>query len=304
MNFKTLAISAAIAVAAFTISCSHIPDGNGGSIVMGQSVSDCVTRVEDNNGTYATSFTNLGFGLKYDYTNAVLEMSVTGISLPDGSTNGIAYPTMKFKNLPFKYNTAGWKVVEVKNVQPTISGYNTAPMFTSVKFYLHDLTNNDNTYTCDVYYEFEIDGRYTLTGIYKKAVTKSVAPDGNAYITGTGGLSDRAAYYLVDYDFTNKTADFYIYRAQFHANMPALNLIVPGVPFTTASDGTIINFEAASIVPLMQMPGAPATPNPAFPILDFKAEVSASVGLELSFKCNFRGDVYTVSASTNYDPAH
>lgn len=297
MKFRTMAVSAAVALLALT-SCSHIPDGNGGSFVVGQSLSDCVTRVEDNEGAYTTVFSNLGFGLKYDYTNNVLEMSVTGVALPDGSSNGIAYPTMKFTNLPFKYNTAGWKVVEVKNVQPAISGYNTAPMFTSVKFFLHDLTTNDNGYACDVYYEFEVDGRYTLTGIYKKGITKSTAPDGSTFITGTGSLTDRAAYYLVDYDFANKTADFYIYRAQFHSGMPALNLILPDVPFTIESDGSVIRFSAASITPSMQMPGAPATPNPAFPITDFSAEVSAFVGLQIDFKCNFRGDIYTVSVTT------
>lgn len=297
MKLKTMAISAVVALLALT-SCSHIPDGNGGSFVVGQSLSDCLTRVDDNTGANSIVFTNLGFGLKYDYTNNVLEMSVTGVALPDGTSNGIAYPTMKFTNLPFKYNAAGWKVVEVENVQPTISGFNTAPMFSSLKFCLHDLTANDNSYDYDVYYEFEIDGRYTLTGLYEKGITKSIAPDGNVFITGSGSLTDRAAYYWVDYDFANKKADFYIYRAQFHSGMPALNLILPDVPFTTESDGSVIRFSAASITPSMQMPGAPATPNPAFPISDFSAEVSSLAGLQIDFKCNFRGDIYTVSATT------
>lgn len=286
MKRKFFAGSVLACVVAFFASCNDDPSDN--PTITDQTMSQCVTFVKDNTSK-AQTFNLLGFGIQYNYTAGTVDISITGLSLPvAGNNNGISYPKMTFSDLPWTYDSRGWKVVEANNVVPSITGMSTAPRFTRFMFMLKDAADENGNYMPGVVYEFEIDSRYEAKGLCMVGTTVSTAPDGTVYSPESDPAKPGSPTYWIDVDYNSSTARLYIYGAKFLGTMPSLSLEFPDIPFVV--DGNKLLLDCAALTPEYE-----GTPYPSFPITNLKATLDYTYGLSLEFNCNFRGDDYKVT---------
>lgn len=284
--FKSLIVSS-MAALAFT-SCI----GDSEDVVTDQTLAQCLTYTTDVT-TKAQSFNNISFSAKYNYTNNTVDVAIYGMVLPiAGSDNGKALPKMEFKSLPWTMNSMGWKVVDLDNVKPVITGMADVPVFDEFEFCLVDVFSDQN-YTPGLMYKFEVDSKYEVNGRCVTGTTKSVSPEGAGYIPENDNAVKVKPTYWIDFDFKDSKADIYLYSAKFLSNMPSLNLEFPDVPFTV-KDGKIV-LEIANLTPEYNN-----RPFDAFPISQLKATVDFAKGMTLDFHCGYRGDDYTVNIDCKY----
>ncbi len=142
-------------------------------------------------------------------------------------------------------------------------------------------------------FSFNLDNRYTVAGsrapFYVTGKTVSTPADGAAY------TYDQSIY-ATGFDFTNKTAAISITGAKFDKNMPAMNISFTKIPFTMDNEGKVY-MSIASITPTLTDSNAPFND---FPVTDLRAEIEPGNGMDLSFKCNFRGTIYTVKCDLDF----
>lgn len=289
MNFnfiKSLLLSGVTALA--FASCG----GDGEDTITDQTLAQCLTYSTDVTSK-AQSFNKISFSAQYNYSNGTVDVAIYGIVLPvAGSDNGRALPKMEFKSLPWKMNSTGWKVVDVENVKPVISGMSDVPTFDEFEFCVADIFTGDS-YTPGIIYKFELDSKYEINGCCMTGTTKSVSPDGVTYTPETDGNVSIKPTYWVDLDFEDSTADIYLYSAKFLGNMPSLNLEFPDVPFTV-KDGKVV-LEKDNLTPEYNN-----RPFDTFPISQLKATIDYAKGMTLDFHCGYRGADYTVNIDCKY----
>lgn len=286
-NFIKSLLFTGVASLAF-VSCG----GNSEDPITDQTLAQCLTYSTDITSK-AQSFNKISFSAQYNYSDGTVDVAIYGMVLPvAGSDKGLALPKMEFKSLPWKMNSTGWKVVDVENVKPVIVGMADAPMFNGFEFCVADIFTGGN-YTPGIIYKFGIDSKYKVNGCCMTGTTKSVSPDGVAYIPETDINVSVKPTYWVDLDFENSTANIYLYSAKFLGNMPSLNLEFPDVPFVV-KDGNVV-LEKANLIPEYNN-----RPFDAFPISQLKATIDYAKGMTLDFHCGYRGADYTVNVDCKY----
>ena len=279
------------------VSCT----GSSSDLTIDQTMGQCLTYTKDIN-SQAQGFNRISFTSQFNYTNSTVDLAIIGVEIPvAGSTTGKQYPKMEFQGLPWTYNHDGWKVIDMTDVKPVITGMNEVPLFKNFSFMLLDVFDGGN-YTPGIIYDFDIefsvDGDKTeakLVGCCMTGKTVSKAPDGLTYIPEEDDNikeKNRPVYWL-DYDFESSKADLYLFNAKFLGNMPSLNMVFPDIPFTVS--GGVVTLEADALIPEYN-----GVPNNGFPISKLKGTVDFTEGMTLSFHCNFRGADYEVKFEGKY----
>ena len=289
----------AIAVSIVAIAGLEACTSGSSELKIDQNLAQCLTYTKDVN-TQAQGFNRISFTSQFNYTDYTVDLAITGLQIPvAGSSNGLQFPKMEFKGLPWQYNKDGWKVIDMENIKPSILGMNDAPMFKEFDFMLLDIFNDDQTYTPGILYDFDIEiGGETeanVVGCCMTGKTVSKAPDGLDYIPEDDDAvkdKNKPAYWL-DFDFDSSKADLYIYNAKFLAAMPSLNMVFPDIPFVIS--GGVITLDSVSLIPEYN-----GVPNKGFPISQLKGTVDFKDGMTLTFHCNFRGADYVVEFKGKY----
>lgn len=287
-----LALSAWMVCVLGLVSCK----GESSDIVDDQTLGHCLTVAKDVN-THAQVISRLSFAAQYNYNSNTVDLSVTGIVIPKaGSVSGQAFPKMVFSGLPWAYNKDGWKVIEVKNVAPTITGVSETPKFTNLRFLLLDAFDG-GIYTPGIMYKFDVEygeSAVEINGCCMTGKTKSEA-NGSIYCPEEDAAlkEDQRPIYWVDFDFSTSKADLYIYNAKFLDRMPSLNMVFEGIDFSVANGEISLNSDALT-------PTCNGVPYPSFPISKLKGTVDFSKGMSLEFHCDFRGTDYTVNFDGKY----
>ncbi len=270
--------------------------GDSNDLVDNSTLGHCLTVATDVN-THAQAISRLSFSTQYNYSTNNVDLAITGIViLKAGSVSGQAFPKMEFNGLPWTYNKEGWKVVDVKNVTPTITGVSDAPKFSYLQFYLLDAFNGGE-YAPGIIYEFEVeygDSEVEICGCCMTGKTKSEA-DGAVYCPEEDSAvkDDQKPTYWVDFDFEDSEADIYIFNAKFLDRMPSLNMVFEDVDFSVVNGQFTLNCDNLT-------PMCGGVPFPSFPISKLKGTVDFSKGMNLEFHCDFKGTDYTVKFEGKY----
>ena len=294
-SFKALFLSLVAAVG-----MSSCDNGGSSELVDTQILGQCLTCSKDMN-TNAQNFNQISFSAQFNYTNNTVDLAVIGIELPQvGSSTGMKFPKMEFKNMPWAYDKNGWKVIEVDSVKPSIVGMNEVPMFKKLNFRLLDVFDGDR-FTPGIIYDFLVEfgveeylNEVNVVGACLSGKTVSTDPNGTAYCPeedSTPGV--QKPVYWVDFDFENSKADIHMFNAKFLGNMPPLHLVFPDVPFNMS--GGIMTFEIAKLTPELG-----DVPYPRFPISQLKGIIDFKTGMKLSFHCKYSGADYTVVFEGKY----
>lgn len=289
MKIKTLKFLSVLSAAVILMPSCNSDDTDS---ITDQTLAQCLTYSVDVT-TKAQSFNKISFTAQYNYSNSTVDLGIIGMVLPKvGNSDGIAFPKMQFRNLPWRYNSAGWKVIDVENVKPEIAGMSEVPTFNELQFCLADIFS-ESGYTPGIMYDFEIDSRYDVKGCCMSGTTKSISPEGEVYSPESDSQATLKPTYLVELDFNESTADIYLYSAKFLGSMPSLNLEFPDVPYSIKNGK--IELECASLTPEYN-----GRPFPSFPITQLKGTLDYSAGMKLDFHCGFRGADYTVNIDCKY----
>lgn len=286
-SLKTILLS--FALLNFISSCSN----DSSDLITDQTLAQCLTYTKDAE-TQAQNFNKISFSAQFNYTTNTVDLSISGLTLPvAGNSDGVTYPKMTFKNLPWYLNIQGWKVVDVSSVYPEINGYAEFPEFNKLKFELVDLFDTNNNYHPGINYQFTINDSYESNGCCMTGTTVSTAPDGSTFSPESDAATTVKPAYWIDFDYKNSLADIYLYGAKFLQGMPSLNLVFPKVPFTTMQG-------AANLVCDELTPEYNGIPNPGVPVSNLNGTLNFTSGLKLNFNCNFRGTDYKVEIDAKY----
>ena len=281
----------AIAAASLT-SCKN----DTSDLVSDQTLGHCLSVAKDVT-THAQCTSRMSFSAQYNYSNNTVDLAITGVVIPQaGSTTGLRFPKMSFSSLPWNYNESGWKVVEIENVKPEITGITAVPEFKKLKFMLLDAFNG-NTYEPGIMYKFEIEADGTdaeLVGCCMTGKTVSSAGE-TVYVPeeDTSLAEDKRPIYWVDFNFKTSKADIYIFNAKFLNRMPSLNMTFENVDFTMSNGEVTLSCDSLT-------PNCEGVPFPSFPISKLKGTVNYSEGMKLEFHCDYRGTDYTVKFEGKY----
>lgn len=281
---------------AFTIIAMASCNNGSSDVVSDQTLGHCLSVAKDVN-TRAQITSRMSFAAQYNYSNNTVDLSMTGIVLPKaGSSTGLQFPKMSFSGLSWQYNQSAWKVVEVENVRPVITGMSEVPTFKKLTFMLLDAFNGSN-YAPGIMYKFEIENNGSNVEVVGCCMTgKTVSSAGDTSYTPEDDKSlaeDKKPIYWVDFDFKNSKADIYIFNAKFLGGMPSLNMTFEDVDFTISNGEVTLSSEALT-------PNCEGIPFPSFPISQLKGKVNYSEGMKLEFHCDFRGTDYTVKFDGSY----
>lgn len=271
-------------------------NSDSNDLVDNQTLGHCLTVAKDVT-TNAQVTSRLSFAALFNYNSNLVDLTVTGIVLPKaGSVSGQAFPKMEFKGLPWSYNKDGWKVVEAKDVAPTILGVAETPKFKNLKFLLLDAFDGEK-YTPGIMYKFEVEYNESVVEIQGCCMTGKTtsAANGNVYCPeeDSAVTDNQKPIYWVDFDFNTSKADIYIYNAKFLDRMPSLNMMFGGVDFSVVNGDIELSCDAL-------IPTCAGVPFPRFPISKVKGTIDFTTGMKLEFHCDYSGTDFTVNFEGKY----
>ena len=256
----------ALAVVCGLTSCSTTAEND---FVTKQGINKCFTLYTDATTGASSAGAETGYSIVINYTKETCDISITGLAIP----NGKAYPAIELTNLPCKVSNNELLTISALNVQSTISGFSSAPVFNSVKCQLAHRTI-DNNYMPSFLIQFSVDG-YNITSslpdVYMLGRTVSTGPDNAAFTT------DETKYQITLNSSLDK-ATIALSGAQFIGAMPALDITFPDVP-VTVTDGKIL-LAAQTLTPNMK-----DTPAPGFPITNLKGSINPVGESSIEFDC-------------------
>lgn len=270
--------------------------GESSDLVDNQTLGHCLTVAKDIN-THTQAISRLSFLTQYNYSNNTVDLAVTGIVIPKaGSVSGQAFPKMEFTGLPWAYNKFGWKVIDVKDVSPVITGVSESPKFINLQFLLLDAFDGA-VYTPGIMYKFDVEYGESVVEINGCCMTgKTLSEAEGAVYCPEDDKSlneDQKPIYWVDFDFETSKADLYIYNAKFLDRMPSLNMTFEDIDFNVVNGEITFNCDALT-------PVSGGVPFPSFPISKLKGTVDFAKGMSLEFHCDFKGTDYTVKFEGKY----
>lgn len=292
-TIKMLAVTCAMAIA-FT-SCLGDDNNDNNDVITGQRMLSCYAAVTDLATGETTYSKEMVFVIELNWNTGRAGFSFTGLKLGD-KTQG----TLVFEDLKFKVDD---KTFVSSITAAGASGGNTqlgvTTSLTSVDLkwldrldYGNLVLNSTQRYEPMFTFSFIMDNKYRIVGSRQPFLlngkTVSVAPDASTF-------SNDKSDYSIALDFDKMQASITITRAQFVENMPAQNMVFPGLPMTIADDGTI-TIESKEFIPTIA-----GTPQDQFPILDLKGVIIPESGMTLEFVCNVRRAAkYSVHATLDY----
>ncbi len=240
-----------------------------------------VYNVRSGNGS-VISGTSYMFRFRMDGTADVyVKNAKFAPQMPDGIN-------FEFEGLKWSLNSSGYKVIAGVNLTPMMNG-------NPVEGYVVDNL------------KIELMDRY-LGSIYLPVINMSMMVNGAfeivtipmsiTYFGKTGVVNEQAntnfttknPYYIVKLDPKTMTASIDIRGAKFAENMPAMDMVFPGVEFEVSRTGYDLN--ADSLIPEIA-----GVPYPNYSITGLHGEALFETGLNLQFNCM---GVFTVQANLGY----
>ncbi|MDE6098416.1 MAG: hypothetical protein K2G24_05970 [Muribaculaceae bacterium] len=285
---RTLAlIAAALLIGLGATSCND--KNNNEEFKVQQKITTALAHVSDINGTEASiTYKGLSYDIIYDYIAATAEVTIQGLRVPGGTQ----YPAVKLSEVPFKVEKDGTRLLEGTNLPSAISGFASAPLFTSFRLSVFDRIIGEYYYPV-ASISFTIDGRYHGVSTIPTQVFQgtTVTTDANGQ-----SFSNTDPIYVLELDVQKMTASLTINGAKFVQQMPAQTMSFTEIPFTISDNGVVTIEKSGEIIPTIGN-----TPYPSFPITGFKAVFTIGTGMNLDFVCSVKGEPYTVNAQLPFN---
>ncbi len=254
-----------------------------------QYMQNCYALVTDMTTNEVIYCSGVTFYIYLNWTQASANVSFAGLKIGSNTV-----PVVKVENLKWSLNeTDKWS--NINAAAPTTTGSNKV---TDLKMRWFDrldfgpAINQTTLYAPAFEFSLMLDGRYKVIGAIQPFIMtgKTVSTT-----EGASPYETRKSVYTVTLDMAKKEASIGVANANFSADMPSLNMVFPGCPFTIAPDG-VITIDCQSLIPTINN-----VPQAEFPISDLRAEINPGTGMQLDFKCNVRKTtLYDVSATLDY----
>lgn len=263
--FKLFLVSCA--VVAMAASCTP----SSSDVVSTQTVSGCFTYSEDLTTGATKGVNGVGYSVELNYTKGTANVKITNLALADG----VSYPTLTLKDMPFALSEKGWLTISGKDVAATPAS--AAPVFNSVEFKMLERAVSNNYYF-NIYGKLEVESRYSVLTAqnlqFEFGTTRSNSGSGENQISYETKDTD----YALNFNIEKKTVSILMSQTRFVANMPAMDIVLPDVPFEVS--GTMLVFDAANIIPTIG-----GTPYPGYAIEGLHGTLWLDRGMDMNFRC-------------------
>lgn len=206
--FATLLIAVAATLSSALSSCNSKSDDV--DTITEQSFLSCFGYVSDMSTATSRAYSDLSYKVQFNYTRMTANVYVSNLRLTDGS----AYPTLCFADVPFTIEKSGWKVATAASIMPTASAFGPLPVCSSFTLRVLDRVDDSNNYVPGFFIRFIIDGKYAVASSYPDQLlvgtTKSTAE-------GVQPFETKESAYSVSLNFQTQpmTARILIKNAQF-----------------------------------------------------------------------------------------
>lgn len=269
-------------------------DGGSDDWITEQNILSCyatITDMQANTTTPQQIVTPVTFKLQLNWTNQHGQAWINGFKI-----GSMTYPTILLEDFCWNIDqNTGWSYT---TTEPEIGESATGITPTITDFVMKwidrlDLSQTLGVYDPGFYFSFTVDGRYRVVGSRQPVIlggtTVSTSPDNENF-------ESKRTIYSMQLNFEKRTANIGIVQANFASGMPEMNMMFKDIPFTIDNFGRSIFLEKDNLIPEINN-----TPQPSFPILDLRGELTPGTGMKLMFKCNFRNSsMYKVDADLNY----
>jgi hypothetical protein len=264
-------------------------DTNAGDQKMTQYYSNCFNDVIDIKGGTENIFTGVSYSIEYNYTQATANVTISGLKL----SNSSSISSITIPDLSWSYDSDGWRTIK-STYAVTSSGVT----FSDIKIAFLDRYSG-TSYVPAVEIHYTVNDQYQVYSVSKQqfmfGTTTSTCTDASA---SEMFFSNADSYYGFDIDTDTKTANVYLYNAQFLSTMPQLsNMQFANLPFTVKSGNITIKQDADNVL----TPSISSTPYPAFPITNFNAYLSSANG-SISFTCAYKDIPFDILCQATSTP--
>ncbi len=281
---KYLLLSLLVVTASFVFSSCSSDDKDE---IYVQSASDCFELVSDISNGGMAGYPGISYQIEYNYTRMLANVSVSNFRLPDGT----AFPTMTFAAIPFEVKSNGWIVVSTDRTQPSIPGFSSVPTF--YNFSLSILNRDfDGVNYPGFCLRANVDMMYSILS----APTGTLLFGSTRTTSGEGQITETTATgYAVNVNPETRMLTITMVGAQFAPGMPAMNIVLPSIPFTV--NGSVISFSAPLVVPVVNN-----MPFPTFPITELSGTYDFRRGMIVSYHCKPQAATgeYDVAVTTDF----
>ena len=229
---KILFILASVVMGAFLPACNS---GGDSDYITTQTVPSCINIITNGSAETPVIMTDVSYKLDVNYTAQTADLYIQGLKTPDG----MQYPELLFKAVPFTVVGDGWKNIHLNNVMPTsTSGAMNLPVFTDLNFNVLDRMIDQYTYfPC-----FKIT--YSVNGYDVVSSTTSMLFTGNSVVkaeNADNGITYNEPYYLIGYNHEKGMAVIRGYNMKLNQNVYDASVIeMRNVPCTVDAAGRFI----------------------------------------------------------------
>lgn len=255
------------AIVAMAASCTP----SSSDVTASQTVTGCFTYSQDVTTGTAKGVNGVGYVIDLNYTKGTANIKISNLTLADG----VSYPTITLQDMPFTLSEKGWLTISGRNVAATPAA--AAPLFNSVEFKMVERAVSNNYYF-NMYGTMEIDSRYQVLTAqnlqFEFGTTRSNSNAGDQQISFETTDTD----YALSFNVEKMTVSILMRQTRFVQNMPAMDIVIPDVPFQVGS--TILVFEAPSVVPTIGN-----TPYPGYTIENLYGTLWLDKGMDMRFNC-------------------
>lgn len=212
----------------------------------------------------------------YDFETSTMQFGVTAVAIAPGQNLTFSVPS-----IPLTLDKDGAWVASHQGPF-TVSGGGQTHTLTDLKTYLR-LPQNASSILMT---EFTIDDEYLVRVFpninYFGGTTRVTLGGGTPYTTDF-------TYYDVFLTQKTMTAEIFAFQAKFIETMPAVNIVLPGVPFELTDEG--LKLKAESLTPCTvtfnQTTGAEdkdhRVPRPDLKVVDLEGKMVVAKSLEFSY---------------------
>lgn len=238
-------------------------------------------------------YSGISYNVEFNIAKSTCTLQLEGLKLPDGTS----YPTLQFTDVPWTVNSSSWNEIYLTNYTPEgVGSYNQGPTFDA--FLFQTLSRYITTYfvpLVDVSYRIGDYLIYSLpTEIIETGDIEIInREDGSVYEPQD---SSNPTLYYFQLDTTTRKAKITIIGAQFHKDMPSMNIRFSDVPFETSTRGDIL-FSCESLTPSLltgdNSSTATEVPMETIQIKNLSVTYDPDGGIWVSYNCQLNMPKFT-----------
>lgn len=226
------------------------------------------------------SFNETGYVLKLNYTTGTADLVINNLVGPDG----LSFGKVEVGGMPWKIDK-GWIVASGKNIKG-----NSKVTFDNldVRIFGRSDLHPGLSISYSANGDFKGLASHNAQLLFGKTVSSSPA---------LGAYENTDTYYTFVIDTKNQTADITLYGAKFIDRMPAMDITLPGVPFTIKD--TRAEWSVDAITPV-----SGGTPYESFPITNLKGEFDFGGNYTMEFDCTpstMGGMLFHITTDCSFD---